>query len=520
MLAVLRARWVPRSLGLGAAALACALSALCAPLANAADHVLIMTVSGYPKLRAPLPGAMLDGKNALALAAKLGFQTTGPNVRLLREAELSGDGIQRAVAAVAAKVETGDRLFLYFSGHGTSYPVQEGCAEALVPFDATPDPRDFVRTSELIRSLDGARDKLSDAFVFFDACHAGGLREVVAGSSRAMPGQDGPENELRAKSVRIRGGEQCLTVANKSTMESYTREAQGRGLFTSVRRNFTFVAAARENEEALDSAAGGLATTAMLECANRGVGNLSQTGVVSVDELRQCAQGIIDSRVPVLSKIHRPHHLEVHGNSARMLVGVQALPPATSVSARTDADRVEAAFEQVVANSNPNLGFRAWLSDRSVPLGTAVTLSYESKVDGYMTVLYVGSDRQHIAPLMASRRVVATPGFTIGPSTITAPAGTNRMLVLITARPIAVEAMLTSARRGDKVSLSAAVAQNLACAAGMNRNMTDFGLKAPDIPDECRKRNMSGFADEAPAGSAPPAAFVGYGAQLLEVIGR
>ncbi len=488
--------------------------------ALAADHVLIMTISEYPNLGAPLPGAALDGKNALALAAKLGYRTTGANVKVLKESALSGDGIQRAVSSVASSIAQGDRLFLYFSGHGSSYPAQEGCAEALVPYDAGLESVSYVRTSELIRALDGARDRLSDAFIFFDACHSGGLREVVVGAARSSTSRganDAPK--LRAKSVPGRGGEQCLAVANKSSMENYSKDAKSRGLANSVKRNFTFVAAARENEEALDSEGGGMATTAMLECANKGVGNTSGTGVVSVDELRACAQQIINTKVPSISKTHRPHHIEVHGNTAKMLASVAAMPSGGQTAPMTDADRVVAAFNQVAANSNPNLGFSASLTDTSVPLGSRVSLSYRSAVPGFMSVLYVGSDRTHIMPLLDSRPVAPSAGEVVGPTTITGPVGLNQMLVLLTREPLNVKTILESAKRGEKVSLSGSIAQNIACLGNQQRNLTTFEVTAASGESGCRTRNLTEIGSPTTSQGSQPN-YVGYGAQLLDVTGR
>lgn len=491
---------------------------LCAH-ALASDHVLIMTISEYPNLGAPLPGAAFDAKNALALAAKLGYPTSGANVRLLKESSLSGDGIQRAVTTVASSVAQGDRLFLYFSGHGSSYPAQEGCAEALVPYDASLDSVSYVRTSDIIRALDGARDKLSEAFIFFDACHAGGLREVVVGASRSTAARgtiDAPM--LRTKSVPGRGGEQCLAVANKSSMASYSKDSKSRGLANSVKRNFTFVAAARENEEALDSERGGLATTAMLECANKGVANTSGTGVVSMDELRACAQQVIDNSVPSISKTHRPHHIEVHGNTAKMIASVTAIPMGGQSVSMNDGDRVTAAFDQVAANSNPNLGFSASLTDNSVPVGSKVSLSYRSSVPGYLSVLYVGSDRTHIMPLLDSRLVGSSSYEVVGATTITGPIGLNQMLVLLTREPLNVRAILESAKRGEKVSISASIAQNIACLGNQQRNLTTFETTEPSGGGSCRTRNLSEIGSTA-AGDPPPN-FIGYGAQLLGVTGR
>ena len=477
--------------------------------ASARDHVLLLTVSEYRHVT-PLPGAKLDRRNALELAERLGYDTR--QARVLADAELAGDGIRRAVLSLAAEVQPGDRLFLYYSGHGTSFPADGGCAEALVPQDATGDPAGLVRTSELIAALDGVRDKLADAFVFFDACHAGGLRDLVAGSAGSAgsgrAAQAAPA--LVGRSIPVRSGAQCLKVANRSAFKAYAppADAPARGLNLSAKRNFTFVAAAREDEEALDlQNEGGLATTALLHCARQGVANPSGTGVVSVEELRACAQARIDAVVPTISRQVRPHHLEVFSNLHKALANVRVSDP-PAARPPTEAERVLNVFEQVAANSNPNLGARAWFAQEQVALGRPVDLHYSVTRPGFLSVLYVGSDRRDLQALLTNHPVGPSASTLLGPTTITEPAGDNRFLVLYTREPVDLAGVLQQARNGQKVSLSAAVSQGLACAAERQRSQAGCGPN----------RNATAFAPAAAAAADP--AFAGYGAWLLTVRGQ
>jgi len=488
--------------------------------ARATDHVLVLTISDYRHVK-PLPGVRHDRKSALELAQRLGYDTR--QARVLSDAELAGDGIKRAVTALTDRVREGDRLFLYYSGHGASFPVDGGCAEALVPQDAgaAAGMPSLVRTSELISALDGVRDKLLDAFVFFDACHSGGLRDLVAssGTSARSGQQQVAASRLTGKSVPMRGSGQCLNVANRSSFKAYAppADALARGMNLSATRNFTFVAAAREDEEALDlEDQGGLATTALLQCARSGVANISGTGVVSVDELRACAQQRINALVPTITTVHRPHNLEVYSNVHKAVANVAA---ATVPDARplTEAQRVANVFEQVASNSNPNLGAGAWFSRSRVPLGQPVDLHHSVRSPGFLSVLYVGSDQKDIQALLTNHPVRPLGNTLLGPTTITEPAGDNRFLVLYTREPLNLRAVLQNAKAGQKVSLSAAVTQSLACAAEGQRNATPFvGASTP-----CSgMRNATAFAPSKDVNGGEGAPFTGYGAWLLTVRGE
>ncbi|WP_164885170.1 caspase family protein [Rubrivivax rivuli] len=488
--------------------------------ACAADHVLVLTISDYSHVK-PLPGVRHDRENALELARLLGYDTR--QARSLSNAELAGDGILRAVTALTGQVREGDRLFLYYSGHGASFPVVGGCAEALVPQDAGSalGVPGLVRTSDLIKALDGVRDKLSDAFVFFDACHAGGLRDLVAssGTSARSGLQQVGTPGLTGKSVPIRGGEHCLNVANRSSFKAFAPagDSSARGMGLSLSRNFTFVAAAREDEEALDlENQGGLATTALLQCARDGVSNISGTGIVNVDELRRCAQQRINSLVPTITSAHRPHNVEVYSNVHKALANVRisAAPGSSSVS---EAERVERVFEQVASNSNPNLGASAWFSRQRVALGQPVELHYSVRNPGFLSVLYVGSDRKDIQALLSNHPVRPSSTTLLGPTTITEPAGDNRFLVLYTREPVNWTAVLNDAKAGHKVALSAAISQSIACAAEGQRNATPFTLGSGPCG---ALRNATAFVpskDVTPTNHSP---FVGYGAWLLTVRGE
>jgi Caspase domain len=87
----------------------------------AQKHALLIGISHY------IPGQRLDdlagpGPDVAAIAAALDrdFGFPKENVRILRDAEASRQGILDALDQLIARVSPGDYVFIYYSGHGTS----------------------------------------------------------------------------------------------------------------------------------------------------------------------------------------------------------------------------------------------------------------------------------------------------------------------------------------------------------------------------------------------------------------
>ena len=87
-----------------------------APL-QPSNHALIITVSEYQ--RSPLPGVMTDRKLANELAQRFGVPPQ--NVVELSEQQVTREGLKEALASMNQVILPGDRLYVYFSGHGARF---------------------------------------------------------------------------------------------------------------------------------------------------------------------------------------------------------------------------------------------------------------------------------------------------------------------------------------------------------------------------------------------------------------
>jgi hypothetical protein len=271
-------------------------------------HALIIGVSTYsdPNIP-PLPGARVDKESATQMARAM--QVPENNIRYLQDAQATGDNIRKALADLNASVQEGDRVFIHYSGHGTRYndPQAGGCIEALLAHEGGQSGTITNREmSHLLKPITQKTDKL---FVMYDACHSGGL---VAGSSVLRSrGFTTPEDEgtLRPKFSSIT--EECGRPVNIKT-RNLTVEQVSTG---ALPQDVIHISASKDNEISFDdSNKGGLATQFMRDCMLRDAKDTDDSGAVSMDEIRQCAQTKLNDRMKNDANF-KPHNIQLTGNT-------------------------------------------------------------------------------------------------------------------------------------------------------------------------------------------------------------
>lgn len=288
-------------------------------LGNAAQaagdiHALIMAIGQYQDANANLGGVAHDIDSARIIAQQMGVKAQ--NLKIYRNAELDLKGMNQAFDTLEASVADDDQVFIYYSGHGTRQIIPESngerCAEGLI----TADMQGFF-DSELESRLQTLGKKAAKVIVMLDACHSGGATTRTIGPR--SPG-------FKAKSWQPKGdAAACSTPVNvvKRSIAPATR-AVGRGT-----NNFVYIAAARDNEVSLDNEqTGGLATSALRACMEGAAQDLDDSGALSAEEIRACAQDKINQRLAA-SKGYLPHNITITGNSRMVLkFAPESAPPA------------------------------------------------------------------------------------------------------------------------------------------------------------------------------------------------
>ncbi len=272
-------------------------------------HALIIGISRYADPATPsLPGARIDKESATQMAQAM--QVPAANIRYLQDEQATGNNIRQALRELTDKVLDGDRVFIHYSGHGTRYndPAAGGCVEALLAHDGGQSGTITNREiADMLKTITNKTDKL---FVMYDACHSGGL--VQAASSVRTRGFSNPNDEglLRPKFSSI--SEECGRPVNVKTRNLLV-ETTARG---ALPQDIIHVSASRDNEISFDDELkGGLATQFMRDCMLRDAKDLDNSGAISMDEIRVCAQEKINKRM-ANDVNYKPHNLVLNGNAA------------------------------------------------------------------------------------------------------------------------------------------------------------------------------------------------------------
>lgn len=273
---------------------------------RASRHALIIGIGQYSASGImTLKGVSRDMESAKSIAQSMSIPEE--NISYLRDQQATADQIRKAVQDLNERVRNGDRVFVYYSGHGTrwmdpSNPDQ--CTEGLLSSDG--QALSNVEVSSLLSPIAAKTDKL---FVFYDACHSGG----IAGQP------------LRTRSVNISGGqtltpkfsasispEACAKPSNLKT-RSLSTELSQKGAFP---ENVVSIAASRPDEVSFDDArTGGLATVAWRDCMQGKAKDLDGNGVLNVEEITSCAQNTLNQTLTQFPDI-LGQHMTIGGNKA------------------------------------------------------------------------------------------------------------------------------------------------------------------------------------------------------------
>jgi hypothetical protein len=299
-------------------------------------HALIIAIGEYKKDASrpvdSLQGVKHDVGSALQMARY--FQVPAENITLLRDAAATRAGVEKALQELQARVQPGDRLFVYWSGHGSRYfdAAAGGCVETLVPYDLQD-----INNRQFADWLKPLGDKADKMLVMYDACHSGTSKNQSA-LSRSLgtqwkPKFSGASDECqRPSNVRDRGLQAAVLAVGLAGGD------------------VVHIASSRPDEISFDNAeTGGLATQALRRCLLEQATKVSGLPV-SAEQLAACAQSKVDAQFQGVPNVSAPN-ITLSGNRefvpawfANAATGVEPMttgnqgrqPPAAAVSPRLD----------------------------------------------------------------------------------------------------------------------------------------------------------------------------------------
>lgn len=271
---------------------------------KASRHALIIGVGEYKVSGVmSLKGVPNDMQSAKQMAVAMSIPED--NITYLRDHQATAEQIRQAIQDLNARVRPGDRVFVYYSGHGTRWVDPKGnpdhCTEGLLSTDGQAITNTEV--GELLSPIANKTDKL---MVFYDACHSGGiasqpLRTRSLGASAGL---------LTPKFVGALSSEACAKPTNMKT-RALSSELGTKGILP---ENIVSIAASRPDEVSFDDAkSGGLATVAWRDCMLGKAKDLDQSGSVSVAEITRCAQDSLNLKLAQYPDI-LGQHMTIGGN--------------------------------------------------------------------------------------------------------------------------------------------------------------------------------------------------------------
>jgi hypothetical protein len=259
-------------------------------------HALIMSIGDYQGGIQQLKGVKHDVASALSIAHLLGVKDE--NILQYHDGQLDFKGMQQAFDKLDRSVADGDKVFIYYSGHGGRWHVSDPvdrCAESLVTVNG--DPLLDAELETRLKKLSGRTQKI---IVLLDSCHSGGV--TTRGIKNAT---------YTAKFWSKDASETCEKPVNMVTrgikLASQTAGSGG--------NNYVYIAAAKDNEVSLDQPnIGGMATTAWLACMQDSAADTDGSGGLTVEEIQVCTQNKIDLQMKGVQGFS-VQHINVTGNA-------------------------------------------------------------------------------------------------------------------------------------------------------------------------------------------------------------
>lgn len=418
-----------------------------APRSN--RHALLIGIGSYLPDAArrvePLDGVAQDLANALVMAATL--QVPSANITLLRDEAATFEAVAEALRELAARTLPGDRVFIYWSGHGSRQAdaVDGGCVETVLPYDLK-----GISNRQLASWLQPIGAKADKLLVVSDA----GRAPEPSAAPRAT---DAPAAAL-LRSKYTPGTDACQAAGGGLTRSlSGALAALGLSL-----QDVVHWASSGPDEASLQSAgSGGVATTALRACLQGEAVDTDGSGSISMRELADCAQAKVGAALRGSAQdggLRAAPRITVSGNrefvpawfanaQAVAPVGAAAAPATPPIATPTDpaGPSLRGVLGQIHEQRDSKRSVVVSATRERLRIGAdGLGFSVRSSHAGQLYVALLGSDGRTLTLLfpnaLDSANTIAAgqtltlprPNWTL---TAGGPPGTDTLLVLVADGP-------------------------------------------------------------------------------------
>lgn len=349
----------------------------------AANHALIMTIDYVGVLPPPpAPGSSLpfvnkDAEMAVKIALTMGVPEG--NIQVLKNSALTVSGIGNALNALKNKIADGDKVFLYYSGHGgqVSGTGSSKCSEFLVGHDKQP-----YTDSMLQSNLEILAQKAGQIVMLNDSCFSGGASSKSM--SRDLSDVIPKYYEIDKASISSSSASYtCGDAVNKGTTRALEAVARKRTA------QILYVAASSDTEYSNGNQNGSFGTIAWMSCLTGSAADRDRNGVVDGEELRSCAQSIIDSKY--------------RGVQTVKLTGNPLLPvgfigsSATSNASSAPVQNPRGTLESISAAASPMMRVNLTVANPRLKIARdLLDFSVTTQQNGYLHILHVSSSGKFV----------------------------------------------------------------------------------------------------------------------------
>lgn len=376
---------------LGACTLAAA-AALFSVAAQAENHALILWIGDYGDPKNDLPGIDLDAANARLIAHAMGVPDR--NITEISNARLTKDGIRNGLTKLYQTIKDGDKVFIYYSGHGgqvSGHETNAKCSEVLVARDG------LVLDAFLQDALSTIGKRASQVVMINDSCFSGG----AATKSAMLSGEPGDRAKFMAPDAKansaVTQGYACGDATNTQkitrSLGEMSKDTRGPQVL--------YIAASNDTQVSFATPKGSVGTLAFAHCIGLANADADRSGRINGEELRDCAQAYIDRR-------RTKQTITLQGNGRLPLSFVKtesaAAPAAAPAHVAAQAAPAAPATATATVNAAQALHDLQAGADRSLPVQMALArsslrigkdlleLTVSTGREGYLYLLQVGSD--------------------------------------------------------------------------------------------------------------------------------
>ncbi|MBV8621560.1 MAG: caspase family protein [Curvibacter sp.] len=281
-----------------------------------ARTALIIGISHYQDPAVPaLEGVPFDIESARRIADAMGVPPS--NVEVLRDEQATKPRILQALRELGQRSPEGTRTLVYFSGHGTRWadPQSGECVEGLLTYE-----RSAIVKREMAAVSAPLMRKADKVITMLDACFSLGVTGTTP-LARSMGPAFTPKFSWRADGDASRCGKPSNMHSRSLTLEQTRLGA--------LQENVVEITSSRSDEVSFDEPGkGGLATQAVRDCLLGEARSGNGAGAVTMADVEQCAQRLIDDKVSRMRDSNlSAHHVTVIGSRNLIPVPVQPAEP-------------------------------------------------------------------------------------------------------------------------------------------------------------------------------------------------